>query len=72
MGVQERSEKAMKDEREEQKKLERKKKRAAMKEGADIAGTANGTAYVKQIEIVYTKRDGKRDRFVAPGLKGMK
>ena len=26
----------------------------------DITGTTNGTAYIKQIEIVYTGRDGKR------------
>lgn len=25
----------------------------------DITGTANGTAYIKQIEIVYTGRDGR-------------
>lgn len=36
--------------------------------------TANGTAYIKQIEIVYTGRDGKKnesERFVACGVKGM-
>lgn len=38
-GLQKRSEKAMKDERKEQKKLDRKKKRADMKEGAEGGDT---------------------------------